>query len=136
MPAIVFGRKGLTAAGRVAVAVVAVLAIGIAGVVTIAYIGVVSRASSQLDASLVTEAEAYTAAVSPRTASDTRTLTDASRAYLEARVGQGGLAPILLVRFENGRVLSNSELKLEDVPENRVALDPATARSRVRRDRT
>lgn len=122
------GRRHLTAGARVALAVVLVLAVGVSVVSTVAYLGVASRIRADLDASLVREVEAYTAAVAPRGATDPRSLEDASRAYLQARVEQStGRSHILLVQFTDGRVLSNSTLELELAPANTSALATATA---------
>lgn len=119
--------KRLTAAGRVAVAVVAVLSLGVLTVVGVAYVGMTSRLTADLDDSLLNEVEAYTAAVAPRIEFDERTLDEASRSYLGARAGSGGLDLILIVRFADGRIMSNSDVKLEDALDNDVLLDPARA---------
>jgi signal transduction histidine kinase len=104
------------------------LATGVVVVSTIAYLGVAARIRADLDASLVREVEAYTAAVAPRGATDPRSLEDASRAYLQARVEQStGMSHVLLVQFADGRVLSNSTLKLELAADNASALATETA---------
>lgn len=119
--------KRLTAAGRVAVAVVAVLSLGVLIVVGVAYAGMINRLSADLDDTLFNEVEAYTAAVAPRIEFDERSLDEASRSYLGARNGSGGLDLILIVRFADGRIMSNSDVKLEDAPYNDVLLDPSRA---------
>jgi len=121
-------RKGFSAASRVAAAVLGVLAIGVVLVSAISYSMVRNATTSELDASLLREVQAYSAAITPASAEDQRSLTDASRTYLEGRTTTtGGLQPILLVRMRDGKVLSNSEILLENAPENRVLLlDPDT----------
>lgn len=121
-------RRRLSAVARVALAVVLVLAAGVAAVSAVAYTRVVNRVESDLDSALVREIEAYTATVASRGATEDRTLEDASRAYLEARgEQQTGLAPILLVRFSGGRLLSNSSIELELAGGNSLLLDSETA---------
>ncbi|MDP2232632.1 MAG: HAMP domain-containing sensor histidine kinase [Actinomycetota bacterium] len=121
-------RRGLSAAARVAVAVLGVLALGVLLVSTIAYVMVRNATTADLDSSLLREAQAYGAAMAPATALDQRGLLEASRAYLAGRAtASGGLQPILLVRMRNGKVLSNSSVLLEDATENGRLLDPRTA---------
>jgi heavy metal sensor kinase len=122
------GRRGLTASGRVALAVVAVLTSGVVLVAAIAYVSVTRLAAADLDDTLLLEAEAFAAAITPQSAADERTLPDASRAYLEGRTGTaGGVEPILIVRFSDGRVLSNSQVTLENAEQNVLLLDPEQA---------
>ncbi|MDO9108841.1 MAG: histidine kinase dimerization/phospho-acceptor domain-containing protein, partial [Coriobacteriia bacterium] len=121
-------RKGFSAAGRVAVAVLGVLALGVLLVSTIAYVMVRNAATADLDSSLLREVQAYGAAMAPATDLDQRGLLEASRAYLAGRTtASGGLHPILLVRMESGKVLSNSSVLLENATENGQLLDPKTA---------
>lgn len=121
------GRRRLSAVARVALAVVLVLAAGVAVVSAVAYTRVVNRVENDLDSALVREIEAYTATVASRGATEDRTLEDASRTYLEARgEQQTGLAPILLVRFAGGRLLSNSSIELESAEGNETLLDSET----------
>ncbi len=121
-------RRRLTASTRVALAVVMVLAVGVSAVSAVAYTGVTNRVADDLDAALVREVEAYTATVAPRGAAEDRTLEDASRSYLEARVEQQtGLSPVLLVQFADGRVLSNSSIELEKAAGNASLLATDTA---------
>ncbi|MBU4555585.1 MAG: hypothetical protein KJ747_01775, partial [Actinobacteria bacterium] len=121
-------RRGLSAAARVAVAVLGVLALGVLLVSTIAYVMVRNATTADLDSSLLREAQAYGAAMAPATSLDQRGLLEASRAYLAGRAtASGGLQPILLVRMRNGKVLSNSSVLLEDATENGRLLDPRTA---------
>ncbi len=127
-PGTVSGRRGLSAAGRVAVAVLGVLAAGVLLVSLISYTMVRNAATADLDAMLLREVQAYGAAITPATAVDQRGLEEASRAYLEGRTSStGGVHPILLVRMSDGKVLSNSAILLENSPDNNRLLDPATA---------
>lgn len=121
-------RRGLSAAARVAVAVLGVLTLGVLLVSTIAYAMVRNATTADLDSSLLREAQAYGAAMAPATALDQRGLLEASRAYLAGRAtASGGLQPILLVRMQNGKVLSNSNVLLEKASENAQLLNPRTA---------
>lgn len=122
-------RRRLSAAGRVAAALVAVLTVGVLLVAGIAYASVARAVSNDIDQALLHESEAYAAAIAPVGTDDTRTLVEASRAYLAARTGTGGASGhVLLLRFADGRVLSNSDLKLENAPGNDALLDPATTK--------
>lgn len=120
-------RRGLSAAGRVAVAVLAVLALGVIMVSAISYTMVRNATTRDLDAALLREAQAYGAAITPATAEDERSLLEASRTYLAGRTAtSGGLHVILLVRMQDGKVLSNSDVLLEKAKANDRLLDPAT----------
>lgn len=120
------GRR-LSAVDRVTVALVAVLAIGIATSSAVAYLAVVRSATANLDTTLLNEVDAFSAAMGPSKAATTDDLVSASRVYLEARTGTlGGISPILLVRFADGKVLSNSDIALETAEENLTALEPAS----------
>lgn len=111
-----------------AAAVLAVLAVGVVLVSAIAYSMVRNTTVTELDASLLREVQAYSAAIEPATAVDQRSLTDASRTYLAGRTStSGGIQPILLVRMRDGKVLSNSEILLENAPENETLLNAITA---------
>jgi two-component system OmpR family sensor kinase len=106
---------------------VGVLTAGVLLLATVAYLAVLRSASASLDESLLRETEAFTAAISPVSGLDGRNLAEVSRAYLSGRTGGGGgFAPILLLRLESGRVISNSETRLENAEDNAALLDPAT----------
>jgi len=110
----VSGRRRLSASARVLFAMTGMLVTAIALLVVVAY-GVTTRTLiSSVDQALEREAEAYSAAMKGAPAGEA--LADATRAYLEGRTGgeAGGLSPILQVRFSDGRVISNSEVRLED----------------------
>lgn len=94
------------------------LGMAIAVLVTIAYSATVRTLNYSLDQSLLKEAETYSAAM--KGAPTDAALIDATRAYLTARTGSksGGITPILLVRFFNGRVISNSAIRIEDAAGN------------------
>lgn len=95
-----------------AVTLVAVVAV----LVLIAYGVTVQTLDRSLERTLVEEARAYGAAMEG--APSNAALVDATRAYLSARTGSdsGGLTPILVVRFNNGRTISNSEIRIEEAP--------------------
>ncbi len=92
------------------------LGVVVALLVVVAYGATVRTLTYSLDQTLVKEAEAYSAAMAG--APSDAALIDATRAYLTARTGSesGGITPILLVRFSNGRVISNSAVRIEDAP--------------------
>lgn len=122
----------LTASARVALAVTTVLVAGVVALSLVAYLGVSRRLAADTDRSLVREAEAYAAAISPETAARAEEdLVAVSRSYLAARTGaETESRPILLVRFTSGKVLSNSSLPLEAVTGQSALLDPHTAARR------
>jgi len=111
-------RKRLSASSRVLLAMALMLAVAIGILVTVAYVATGRNLTNSLDQMLVKEAEAYSAAMEG--APSGATLIDSTRAYLTARTGgeSGSITPILLVRFSNGRVISNSALRLEDAEGN------------------
>jgi len=94
------------------------LAAAIALLVIVAYVATGRNLTNSLDQMLLKEGEAYSAAMEG--APSGTALIDSTRAYLSARTGgeSGGVTPILLVRFFNGRVISNSALRLEDAAGN------------------
>jgi len=123
----VSGRRRLSASGRVAATVTLVLAAGVIVVSLVAYVSVVRAARADLDQSLLREVDAYSAALTPIDGTDERDLAQASRAYLSRRTGGGQeRSTILLVRLSSGRILSNTELRLEDAPGNDRLLDVDT----------
>lgn len=111
---------------RVAVTVTIVLAVGVVALSLVAYWRVADRLHADLDRALLREAEAYSAALAQdRDDTDVR---NATRTYLQARSQSFSTAhPVLIVRFSDGRVLSNTGLRLEDAPANKAALDASSA---------
>jgi two-component system, OmpR family, sensor kinase len=122
----VFPRDGLSMSTRVAITVAAVLVLGVGALSSVAYWSVADRLSADLDRALLREAEAYSAALQQGGgAADVRTAT---RTYLLARSRSfSTVHPVLMVRFGDGRVLSNTDLQLEQAPGNVRALDTSTA---------
>ena len=121
-----FAHSRLSASGRVALAMLLSLAIAIGSLTLIAYLAINRSLAADLDRTLVREADAYRAAM--RGAPDDQALAEATRAYLEARTGTGaGPAPVLAVLFGGGRVISNSELRLERAAGNAAAREPTAA---------
>lgn len=105
---------------RVAWTVTLVLVFGIATLALVAWWRVSDRLRADLDRSLLREAEAYSASIARAGGSDLR---DATRAYLRARSRAfSSNYPVLLVRFPDGGVISNTDLPLEDAAANRAAL--------------
>ncbi len=119
-------RGRLSAGARVALAVTFSVAVAVALLAIIGYLVLERQLAADLDRSLLREAEAFAATLSAAADSGTADLMDVSRTYLGARTGGGGPGAVLLVRFPDGTVLSNANLHLEDAPENRPNLDPAT----------
>lgn len=126
-----FPRRHVTMSTRVAFAVAAVLAVGVMVLSLAAYWRVSGQLSADLDRSLLREAEAFNAALSPSVAGEAD-LRESTRAYLDARSQSfSGSHPVLLVRFASGTplVISNSDILFEDAPGNAAALSAAGARS-------
>jgi signal transduction histidine kinase len=116
---------------RVAVAVTLVLALGVLMLSLAAYWRVSVSLATDLDRSLLREAEAFSGAISPGVAAGTD-LRAATRTYLAARSQASGTSrPVLLVHFATGTpsLISNSDLLLEDATGNSTALDVATAKA-------
>lgn len=122
-----FRPDRLSVATRVAVAVTLVLAVGVLVLSGVAYLRVGDRLRGDLDRSLLREAEAYAASVKGDAAS-LESLKSDTRTYLQGRsTAFSATFPILLVRFTDGRVISNTDLRIETAPANVAALDPAAA---------
>jgi signal transduction histidine kinase len=104
-----------------------VLAFGIGTLVALAFGIVTNRLQGDVDSALLREADAYAAAIGSSreaTESENLTLLDSSRSYLSARGKRpASYAPILLVKFADGRVVSNSEVPIEQAPANRAVID-------------
>lgn len=101
----------------------------------VSYVAVSRQLEADLDRALLRETQAYAAALraaplgaAPSTGS--ATVLEASRAYLRGRTGAlpGGGA-ILLVRTAEGRLLSNSDVPLEDALGEVRLLQPTTTRA-------
>ena len=102
-----------------------VLAVAIAALCFIAYLSTQRNLSAEIDRSLLHEAQAYAAAMKGSTTSTS--LVDASRTYLQGRAGAvSGPDPILVV-ISGGRILSNSQLRLETATGNTASKNPTTA---------
>jgi signal transduction histidine kinase len=116
--------RRLSASARVALAVTLVLAVGSLLLTGVGYLLLSRRLAADLDNTLVQESSAFVAALQATPAQTTTELEEATRAYLSGRVGGGAEAPvILLVRFSDGKVMSNSVIALEDAPDNSLRLD-------------
>ncbi len=123
-------RRRLSASARVALAVTTAVALSSLLMATLAYVRLSETMAADLDRSLLREAEAYSAALQHAVPSGTADdLLTSTRTYLRARSAAYSVSrPILLVRFANGRTLSNSDVRLEQAPANLRALDPKLAR--------
>lgn len=93
----------------------AALAVAIAALAVVSYVVVDRSLSADIDRTLLRETEAYTAAVSSAgQATDTTALVEVSRDYLAARTHATATThPVLALRLSGGRVLSNSEVRIE-----------------------
>lgn len=107
-------RRRLTASGRVMLAMSAVMAVAVGALVIVAYSITMRTLTAEMDRALQREASAFSAAVAGAPTGES--LVGATRGYLYARTGgEAGLSPILSVVFPQGRVVSNSPLRIEDV---------------------
>lgn len=107
-------RRRFSTATRVALSAALVLVLGVAAVVVVSYVSVSRQLEAELDMSLLAEVNAYDAALIKDAPADETALVEASRAYLQARSQAGSSsAPILVVRLADGRVISNSDIRLE-----------------------
>jgi two-component system OmpR family sensor kinase len=122
-------RDRLTATARVALIVTAILALGVTSLSTISYLSVRERLRVDLDRALLRETEAFAASIDQTaTAATGLDLHAAARAYLETRSSAySDSHPLLLIKFPGGKVLSNSDIRLEDAPANAAALDTTIA---------
>lgn len=124
-----FGRRRqLSGVGRVAVVVSLTVLGGLSLLSVVAYATLRQQLVSTRDRALLAEVQAYSAAIAPASTEDTRGLVAASRAYLGGREPGGGFQPVLTIRFADGRVLSNSDVRLEEAAGNAILLDPSAAR--------
>lgn len=106
------GRRRLTAVRRVALATTATLLAGVLAVSLSAYLAVSNGLEADVDAQLLRETEAFSAAVA---SAEATSLPDIARAYLQSRSKTAGdQRPVLVVRFVDGRVISNSDIRIED----------------------
>lgn len=94
-----------------------VLSVAVVLLLSVGYAITGSTLVATLDDALLREAAAYDAAISAAPANEA--IADATRAYFAGRTGGGiGVDAILLTRFETGRTISNSPLRLEASPDN------------------
>ena len=118
--------RRLSASKRVALAMLLALAIAIGSLILIAVTAIDRSLAADLDRTLVREAQAYSAAM--QGAPTDQALADATRTYLEARGDTGaGPTPVLSAVFADGRVISNSSLKLERARGNSAAREPTSS---------
>jgi len=116
--------RRLSASARVALAVTLVLALGSLLLTSVGYLLLSRRLAADLDRTLVQESSAFVAAQQAAPSRTIAELEEATRAYLTGRMGGGtDSSAILLVRFTDGKVISNSVIPLEDAPENAFQLD-------------
>ncbi len=104
-----------------------------AGVVALAvtsYLAVSRGLQADIDRGLLRETEAFTAAVHSAESEDASSgVIELSRTYLAGRTkAETGTHPILLVRLNDGRVLSNSDIRLETA-EGNVPVPPVGFRT-------
>ncbi len=122
-------RRRLSTSARVALTVTIAVALGSLLMTAVAYVRFSETVAADVDRSLLREAEAYSAALQHAVPSGTKDdLLTSTRTYLRARTAAYSVSrPILLVRFANGRTLSNSDVDLEHAQTNVRALDPSLA---------
>lgn len=100
-----------------------VLAVGVAFLCFFAYTTVRASLTTEVDRTLLHEADEYSIAM--RRSSSETSLTAASRLYLQDKTGaSAGPDPILVV-LADGRIISNSGLRLETAGNNVAAKTPA-----------
>lgn len=100
-----------------------VLAVAVSILVAAGHLVTSRTLSASVDDSLRREAAAYSAAM--RSAPATDALATATREYLSGRaVGGSGVDAVLLARFNDGRTISNSDLRLEDAADNWAVQSP------------
>lgn len=105
-------HRRLTAVRRVALATTATLLVGVIVVALTAYLAVSNGLEADVDRQLLRESEAFAAAVASAEATG---LPEAARAYLQSRSrAVGDQRPVLVVRFADGRIISNSDIRLEE----------------------
>jgi signal transduction histidine kinase len=109
--------------------VTVVLALGVTALSSISYFSVRQRLRTDLDRALLRETEAFAASIgSTATQDPSFDLRVAARTYLETRSSAASVSrPVLLVRLPSGRVVSNSDMLLEQASANRGALDTTSA---------
>ncbi len=116
--------RHLSASARVALAVTLVLALGSLLLTSVGYLLLSRRLAADLDRTLVQESSAFVAALQTTPSQTTAELEEATRAYLRGRTGGASeSSAILMVRFAQGKVISNSSVPLEDAPENSIRID-------------
>lgn len=104
----------------------ALLAVAVVALCVLAYFITLRNLTTEVDRALAREASAYSAAV--RSAPASEALITATRTYLQGReAASSGMSPILLLSFDNGRVISNSSLRLETATGNRALTSPVAS---------
>lgn len=120
----------LTATGRVSFSIALVLAGALAVFTTLAYALTVQGLQQILDRNLHRETHAYAGAMA--SAPTQQGLVEATRGYLRERAtADAGSNPILIASFADGRVLSNSAVKLEVADPSLVTTAAASSRGTV-----
>ena len=107
----------LSASARVQLAMTGVLLASTLALIVVAYLVTAGQLRAATDAALMREAEAFSAALAGAPAG--QAVDAATRSYLAARTGPtAGVRPILFVRLDGGRTISNSDVRLEDAVTN------------------
>ena len=106
---------------------VAVL-VGVALLSVLSEVLVSRRLSADMGRTLLRESAAFNAALGAAASTGAGDLQSATRSYLDGRQTFGAAsAAILLVKFANGKILSNSDVPLERAPGNGSNLQVSTA---------
>jgi two-component system OmpR family sensor kinase len=119
------GRR-FSASARVALAVTMAVAVGVLLLALVGYVALSRRMTGELDRALVSEAGAFNAILKTGSQSGTEGVRTAADLYLKGRDG-GSSQTIVLVRFPDGSLVTNTKVALERAPGNQANLDPRTA---------
>ena len=107
----------------------AAVLVGVALLSVLSEVLVSRRLTADMGRTLQREAAAYNAALKAAASSGAGDLQSATRSYLDGRKTYGAAsAVILLVKFANGKILSNSDVPLEQATGNAANLEVSTAR--------
>jgi two-component system OmpR family sensor kinase len=88
------------------------LFLGVTAVSVSAYLAVSSGLEADIDRQLLRETEAFSAAIA---SVDTTSLPETARTYLQNRsISTGDQRPVLVVKLADGRVISNSDIRIEE----------------------
>ena len=123
-----FGLRRLSAGARVALAMTVMVLVGVALLSILSDVLVSRRLTADMGRTLLRESSAFNAALNAAASTGAGDLQSATRSYLDGRLTYGAAsAAILLVKFANGKILSNSDVHLEQAVGNGQNLHVNTA---------